>query len=188
MKKSIIVGTLFLLALLTLKSPPKVSAINSEGQSCPSSRPLETCSIVSPPGANDCISNGFCDPQTGTVQYCCKSLLPPAPTTSDDKASDEIFCQGDSGINTAIGCIPINDTGSFVAFLLRWGIGIGGGIALLLIVVAGFQIMSSNGVPEKIQAGKELMTSAITGIIMLIFSVFILRFIGVDLLSLPGLN
>lgn len=66
--------------------------------------------------------------------------------------------------------------------------GIGGGIALLLILVAGFQIMTSNGIPEKIQAGKELMTSAITGLLLLIFSVFILRFIGVDVLGLKGLT
>lgn len=96
----------------------------------------------------------------------------------------EILCDGDSGINTAVGCIPINDTNAFISFILKWAIGIGGGIAFMLILVSGFQIMTSSGNPEKLQAGKELMTSAIAGLIMLIFSVFILKVIGVDILGL----
>ena len=96
----------------------------------------------------------------------------------------KILCDGEKGVNTAIGCIPISDTNQFIAFILRWAMGVGGGIALVLIVVAGFQIMTSTGNPEKIQAGKELLTSAIAGLIMLIFGVFILRVIGVDILGL----
>lgn len=99
-----------------------------------------------------------------------------------------LTCDDEESINTAIGCIPIGDTNSFIGFILGWGIGIGGGIAFLLILLGGFQVMTSNGVPEKVQAGKELITSAITGLVMLIFSVFILRFIGVDILQLPGLK
>ena len=93
----------------------------------------------------------------------------------------------DDKINTAIGCIPISNTGDFVGFILGWGIGVGGGIALLLIIYAGFMIMTSTGNPERVQAGQELLTSALAGVIMLVFSVFILRLIGVDILRIPGL-
>lgn len=93
-------------------------------------------------------------------------------------------CNNGDGINTAIGCIPINDTNAFVGFILRWAIGIGGGIAFLLIIYAGFMIMTSSGNPERLKAGQELLTSAIAGIIMLIFSIFILRVIGIDILKL----
>jgi hypothetical protein len=100
-------------------------------------------------------------------------------------ATEGIFCAGGDSINTAIGCIPFKDpTGlGFMSFFLRWGIGIGGGIALALIILAGFQIITSTGNPERLKAGQELLTSALTGLIMLIFSVFILRIIGVDLLG-----
>jgi hypothetical protein len=98
-----------------------------------------------------------------------------------------VFCSDKKSINTAIGCIPIHDTNEFIGFILRWAIGIGGGIAFLLIVFAGFQIMTSAGNPERLQAGRELLTSAIAGLILLVFSVFILRIIGVDILKLPGL-
>lgn len=91
-------------------------------------------------------------------------------------------------INTAIGCIPIEDSGALIGWVLRWAIGIGGGIAFILILVAGFQIMTSQGDPQRLQAGKELLTSAITGILLIIFSVFILQVIGVDILGIPGFN
>ena len=73
-----------------------------------------------------------------------------------------------------------------MGFALGWGIGIGGGIAFLLIVFAGFQILTSSGDPTRLKAGQELLTSAITGLIMLIFSVYILRLIGVDILRLSS--
>ena len=89
-------------------------------------------------------------------------------------------------INTAIGCVPITDQNALVGWILGWAIGIGGGIAFILILIAGFQIMTSAGDPKKLQAGQELLASAIGGLILLIFSVFILRFIGVDILEIPG--
>lgn len=95
---------------------------------------------------------------------------------------------GIDAINTAIGCIPFDDATSFAGFFIRWGVGLGGGIAFLLIVYASFLIMTSSGDPQRLKAGQELLTSAIAGLIMLIFSVFLLKFIGVDILNLPGLS
>ena len=97
-------------------------------------------------------------------------------------------CNNGQGIDTAIGCIPITDTNLFIGFILRWAIGIGGGIAFLLIVYSAFMIMTSQGNPERLKAGQELLTSAIAGLIMLIFSVFILELIGVKILQIPGFS
>jgi len=92
------------------------------------------------------------------------------------------------GLQTAIGCVNgiLSKAGpeQFLAFILRWAIGVGSGIAFLLILYSGFMIMTSTGNPERLKAGQELLTSAIAGIILLIFSVFILRFIGIDILGL----
>ena len=90
----------------------------------------------------------------------------------------------DIEINTAIGCIPVSDTNVFMGWILGWAIGVGGGIAFLLIVYASFMVMTSQGNPERLKAGQELLTSAISGLVLLIFSVFILKFIGVDILKL----
>src|SRR3989344_4577315 len=90
----------------------------------------------------------------------------------------------DCGIDTAIGCIPVEDTNQFMGWILGWAVGVGGGIAFLLIVYASFMIMTSQGDPTRLKAGQELLTSAISGLIMLIFSIFILKFIGIDILGL----
>lgn len=90
-------------------------------------------------------------------------------------------------IDTAIGCIPVSDTTSFMGWILGWSIGVGGGIAFLLIVYSSIMIMTSQGDPTRLKAGQELLTSAISGLIMLVFSIVILRFIGIDLLRLDNL-
>lgn len=91
---------------------------------------------------------------------------------------------GENSIETAIGCIPVSDTNQFMSWILGWAVGVGGGIAFLLIVYASFMIMTSQGDPTRLKAGQELLTSAISGLIMLIFSVFILNFIGIDILGI----
>ena len=98
----------------------------------------------------------------------------------------DVKCTGDNtGINTAIGCIHVLGTPeAFLADILKWAVGIGGGIAFLLVLYASFMIMTSTGNPDRLKAGQELLTSAISGLILLIFSIFILRFIGVDILGL----
>lgn len=105
---------------------------------------------------------------------------------TNEATRGSVLCPDGNSIDTAIGCIPINDTNALIGFILSWAIGIGGGIAFLLIVFAAFQIMTSSGNPDRLKAGQELMTSAIAGLLLLIFSVFVLRIIGVDILKLPG--
>lgn len=117
-------------------------------------------------------------------QTCC---LPEEQDTSDTNSSDPMAGCGANSINTAIGCIPVGDTNQFMGWLLGWAVGVGGGIAFLLIVYASFMIMTSQGVPDRLKAGQELLTSAISGLIMLIFAVFILKFIGIDILKLNKL-
>ncbi|MBI5619562.1 hypothetical protein HY950_01250 [Candidatus Gottesmanbacteria bacterium] len=92
-------------------------------------------------------------------------------------------CSG-GAINTAIGCIP-TEPGALFGKFFSFGIGIAGGIAFLLILFGGFQILVSAGNPEQLAAGKELVSSAIAGLLLVIFSVFLLRVIGVDILGIP---
>ncbi len=65
---------------------------------------------------------------------------------------------------------------------------IAGGIAFLLMVY-GFILMStSGGDPKKVEGAKETITSAITGLLLCIFALFLLRLIAVDILHIPGIN
>jgi hypothetical protein len=70
--------------------------------------------------------------------------------------------------------------------MLSFGTAIAGGIAFLLIVVGGFQMMTAVGNPEKLSAGRELIGSAVTGLVLIILSVFLLRLVGYDILRIPG--
>lgn len=99
--------------------------------------------------------------------------------------SQDVTCNGNKGVDTAIGCLNVLSTPEdFLGQLLGWAVGIGGGLAFILIVYAGFMIMTAAGNPERLKAGQELLTSAISGLILLIFSIFVLRFIGIDILGL----
>lgn len=106
---------------------------------------------------------------------------------ADEKARCE-DCLGDQnpGVYSAIGCIRFGNAASIVSSVFQLGIGIAGGIAFLLILFGGFQILVSAGNPERVQAGKELITSAITGLLLIIMSIFILRLIGFNILDLKN--
>lgn len=113
----------------------------------------------------------------------------PGTTSGGGKIIRENACTlggGNEGLKTALGCIPIYNLTEFVKWFLGWAIGIAGGIAFLLILSSGFQIMTSSGNPDKLKGGQEQLTAAISGLLFIIFSVFLLRLIGVDILQLPG--
>lgn len=87
---------------------------------------------------------------------------------------------------TAIGCISVSPQG-FVQTLLTFAIGIAGGIAFLMILFGAYSCMVSAGNPEKLNGCKEIITSALMGLLLVVFSTVILQIIGVDILGgFPG--
>jgi hypothetical protein len=110
----------------------------------------------------------------GDKRTACRNCMAPA--------SGEV-----SGTWTAIGCIKTgtDDPGAFLKTMLGLGMGVAGGIAFLLILFGGLQIMTSAGNPEQLNAGRELVSAAITGLILIIFSIFLLGFIGGNIVGIP---
>ncbi|NCN51331.1 MAG: hypothetical protein GW762_02725 [Candidatus Pacebacteria bacterium] len=92
---------------------------------------------------------------------------------------------GTEGIWTAIGCIS-KEPQEILGRFIRLGISMGGGIALLMILSAGFTMTISQGNAQKTAQAKEMMTAAVTGLLFIIFSVTILQFIGYSILKIPG--
>lgn len=86
---------------------------------------------------------------------------------------------------TAVGCFS-GEPSQIIGSLIKIGLNIGGGVALIMILVAGFMFTTSQGDPKKTNEAKELMTSAVIGLLFIIFSVTILQFIGVSILQIPG--
>lgn len=72
--------------------------------------------------------------------------------------------------------------------ILVYAMGVGGVVAFILIIIGAFQIILSAGSPDRVKAGKEMITSAIAGLFLIIFSVLILRIVGYDILKIPGFS
>lgn len=198
MKRTAFLGIIgiFFVGLFLL---PKISIVSAAGGTC-------TCTVgesrICGLTANNCavgyqpkISNYSCTCVTagGTplptthigasalteTSNTCSLLQDPAKTTCDGCMNQE------NHVWTAIGCVEATSTGLLNKFL-PFAIGIAGGIAFLLILFGALQMMMSAGNPEKLNAGKELVTAAITGLLLIIFSIFILQLVGVTILKIPG--
>lgn len=83
-----------------------------------------------------------------------------------------------------IGTKPIE----FVKTLGQRLLGIASVAAFVVIIYAGYQIMTSRGDKEKISQAREIITSAVTGLIFIILSIAILEIIGIDILRIPGFS
>ena len=123
-----------------------------------------------------------------------KYVPPPLPPNAQCLEFDPPLTEGTEEtlrqcikVKTAIGEIATNPEG-FVKSLFGFLLSISGGIALLLIIRSGYQVMMSQGDPEKLKEARERLTSVIVGLLFLIFSLVILELIGVDILGLPGLG
>lgn len=130
-------------------------------------------------------SSGYpniCSQQIDIHEFIDPDKPPPEPVGL--QPYDPGCTAGDTeNVKTALGCLPTNPF-PFVNLVLPWATLVGAGIAFLLGVFGAFMISISAGNPEKMQAGRELITSAIGGLLLIIFAIFILKVIGVNILGL----
>lgn len=86
---------------------------------------------------------------------------------------------------TAIGCLS-TQSDLFVKSILSIVFGVAGGIAFLAVLAGTATVLTSGGDPIRLQSGKDMITSSIMGILLVLFSVFLLRVVGLDILKIPG--
>lgn len=89
-------------------------------------------------------------------------------------------CLNQRGLWTAIGCIDPTPQG-IVTGIIRITFGIMGGVALIQLIIAGIQYMS--GDQAKIQQAREKLQATFFGLALIVFSVLILRVIGINVLD-----
>lgn len=109
----------------------------------------------------------------------------PIPTGSPDYVNSDFKDRKCIEVQTGIGNISTEPQG-FVKSIFSLVLGLAGGIALILIMISGYSFMTSRGDPEAIKAATGRLTSAIIGLLFIIFSFVILEIIGVDILRIPG--
>lgn len=95
--------------------------------------------------------------------------------------SGTLFTRSVLALDTALGNITPTPEG-FAKWFLENGIRMAGGIAFLFMIYGGFLFMTSAGDPNKLQEATDVITSAIAGLLMIIFSVFILELLGYKVL------
>jgi len=138
-----------------------------------------------------CIANTWFWNRAGCTEKSISSLHSRKLCANIEGATEKNSCNQcvySGSFWTAIGCIEPNLSSFIEKKLFGMGLGLVGTVALGCIMYAGFLLQTSTGDPEKVKKAQELMTSCITGLIIIIFSIFILRIIGVDILRLPGLS
>lgn len=139
--------------------------------------------LVNADGENYCLQPGtypFTD-----MSGLCRCLTSRMPAVFCDSNGDQTpYAQPDNPrIFTSIGCIPFANPSILTEFLLRWFIAISGGVGFVFIIIGVFMILLSRGDKAKFAAGKEVLVSAIAGLLLITFAVFLLRLIGVDILQ-----
>lgn len=95
-------------------------------------------------------------------------------------------CANAGGVYSGVGCVKTDFKSFIEETVFGIGIGLAGGFSLLCIIYAAFMMQSSGGNPEKLKKAQEMITSCIIGLMLIIFSVFILKLIGVNILRIPG--
>ncbi len=110
---------------------------------------------------------------------------------------------GDSGGTGGDSSIPCNPTcsiggvlefdtgdsgGSTVTTILTVSISIAAVVAFILAGFGAVRIVTSAGNPSGINAGREMIISAISGLLFIVFAVTILEIIGANILNLPGIE
>jgi len=127
--------------------------------------------------------NSTANVNTAMVEMCYKYL---GPSTQVNELNRCLTCSTQNGMWTGMGCLSLDINTLISSFVLSTGVGIGGGFALLCIIYAAFMMQSSQGNPEKLKKAQEMITSCIMGLMLIIFSVFIMKLIGVNILRIPG--
>jgi len=90
-------------------------------------------------------------------------------------------CREQGGIYIAIGCIDPSPVG-IVTNLIRITLGVIGGVALIQLLIAGIAYQSGN--EEQIQEAQKRLFATLGGLAFLVFSILILRIIGVNILNI----
>lgn len=121
----------------------------------------------------DCENAGgsFYGPNAETISMC-------GTATGPMKKKDEIvFCYAGTKAKTTIsfaGRNTFDGVGDFINFIYRYGVIVAGILATIMIIIAGFQRVTSAGSPDKIKASTTRIGNALMGLFLAVLSYFIL--------------
>jgi type IV secretory pathway VirB2 component (pilin) len=78
---------------------------------------------------------------------------------------------------------PAANLGEFVTKILAWAVPVIGSLAVIMIIVAGYMYMTSQGNPEPIKKAKEIIIGVIAGLALLFLATLLFNTIGVGVVT-----
>ncbi|HQM15782.1 MAG TPA: hypothetical protein PLM16_01080 [Candidatus Woesebacteria bacterium] len=152
--------------------------LQTDSNSCPVECPIQHCAN----GQSFCFLDQSQCPRV-FISYATYSICNQIDPSSQEKINC-MQCFNSDGIWTAVGCIPVEPE-SMIKTLIRISLLVGGGVSFIIILAGSFILSTSKGEPKKITEAKEMITSALIGLVFIIFSISILQLIGVQILHIP---
>lgn len=138
-----------------------------------------TCEATSTAGSKVQPENSVIKNADGSVQkyvICTPCILP-------DVFKTDLFHQPVKGIPTAIGCLPSSING-VVTVLMRIAVTTAGGIALIIITISGIRMMTNSDNPDEIKKAQHNISSAVTGLLVIVCTLLLLNLVGIKILDL----
>lgn len=134
------------------------------------------------PETDTCEGQQVCWEGKGCIITAEDPSAPPCIDDGSETGSCDAVRFGDQSLFLSFPTTP----GGFIQTVLGVLLSISGMVAVTLIIRSGYQYMTSRGNPDTIQEARDRLTSAIVGLLFIIFSLVILQVIGVDILQIPG--
>lgn len=143
---------------------------------------------------SQCDLCGYCVDNTGRAiapppsnwQSCRDCLYPQLKGPAESNVTLKGVPQPDQNhYYTMLGCLSTQPA-EFAGQITRVFFALVGGIAFLFLLYGAGIIATSQANPERLNYGKRVVYASLTGLFFVLFSTFIIRFIAVDLLKIPG--
>lgn len=161
-------------------------SVSMSSQAVLAQTPPTTSSTVI--GEANCDLCGYCKGQPPSQSWAkCRSCLYKAvgeSVASENKTLIGLPTPDPNHYYTSLGCLS-TDPGEFAGQTATFFFSIVGGIAFLYFLYGAGIIATSRADPERLNHGKRVVLGAVIGLLFVLFSVFIIRFLAGSL-GIPG--
>lgn len=155
------------------------------------------------PDGQECVDNiqcqsKICDLGADNIKKCIsptttpgatiKDWKPTAPKLEVDIPTLQPFTTAGMTVPDAEGNIYIPFIGQYIVGIYKWALLVAGTIATIMIIMGGFQYLTSGGDATRAGAGKERIGAAIFGLILLLGSYMLLYLLNPDLVQFKSLK
>jgi hypothetical protein len=136
--------------------------------------PLDLGKATKTDGVKICVKNTICAYRSGGFKDCISSLVSaedPKKACATSAGDYTVTCKevevyfGDDGIGLLF---------TYISLIYKWGAGMIGLIAVLVIIISGIQISAAAGEQAAVTSAKNRIFQSILGLVILFFSAIIL--------------